>query len=518
MKYTPLQMTIRVLIILIINMLGTTAVQAQIVNFEETWKEFLKNEKVVNTSELPRPAENSADFPKYCLIYANTSFCANEVVEAEEYMEKIRNTGEKVYGAIPGFRKRFVDLELKMSAYYKTEELWNRFLMNHDVTFQELESAKDAIRVCEKTTLAKYTFMQTYSYYCLGDVAKAEDRFNNYVLQIVDRTSLKVSDVKGLDGELKVMRQLFKGIAELNVAWNKYMTTGKSDGFTTEIPTLACNNTPKMKAYLLEGASDICNKGEDMLDLIEELMEENPSTPDATFLKKFNEFKQEVDQNIDKELALERAWNEFLKTGDLKNKINYEADYCDKSYNIKAYVIKGSLDVCGWATPMLEKIASTRKAYNPTLDEVTEQKITALQAAIQGKKDDFDTLSSIWTQFVANNDTMTKEFELQAQYCDLIAQVRSWAVKGNFYYCDQGEHYLKLIDRFEREYSLTYDMELTCVIERLRIKVWECKRSELAMQAQFEANEKDDPNYFDKRFQQLIKEAKIGTRPKGCPQ
>ncbi len=512
MKQTIHQLLVSFLLISIC----TTNINAQGISFEETWKEFLANNKVTNTSELPHPGNSSIDYPKYCLIYANTSFCGNDVNKAEDFMSKIREFGEKRYSTIPGFRTRFLDLENKMTAYFKTEELWNRFLINHNVTLAELESAKDAVRVCEKGTLAKYTFMEAYVNYCNGKVNKAQDRFENYVLQIVDRTSLEASDVKGLEKEMRVMRKVFAGLKALKPAWRKYVATGVSPGFTIEIPELQCNLVPNMKVALLQGAADVCTIGEDKLEDIEDLIEDNNVPPGEEFNTQFKKYKKEVGAYTGNMAVLNTAWKEFVPNNYLEEPIDFTQEYCDKEAQIKLYIMKGMLDVCGWAKQMLKEIDGVRKEYNPSLDDITTGKITALADALQSKNDDFDTLGIIWTDFIAGEDTIVKEFELQAQYCNLIAQVRSWAVKGHFYYCDQGAHYLKLINRFEKEYNLTYDADMTCAIQRLRRKVWECKRYEISLQAQEKTSSDMTSSAYKKAYKKLLKKADIGKQPEWC--
>ena len=169
-----------------------TNASAQVINFEETWKAFLQNNKTSNISKLPQPPTNSIDFPKYCLMYANSNFCFNRVGNAERFMKKIVEFGEEKYKAIPGFTARYTDLKDKIQAYQDLDVIWKRFLDSYDVTLKDLEEVKAARTVCEKGTLAKYTQMETYIYYCQGDIEKAQDVFENYVLMIVDKTSFKI--------------------------------------------------------------------------------------------------------------------------------------------------------------------------------------------------------------------------------------------------------------------------------------------------------------------------------------
>jgi hypothetical protein len=80
------------------------AAQAQLVNMEETWQEFLSNKKASNISELVKPEkEQAANYVKYCLIYANTYFCGDNMRSADEMMKEIELMGNDVRDKIPGY-------------------------------------------------------------------------------------------------------------------------------------------------------------------------------------------------------------------------------------------------------------------------------------------------------------------------------------------------------------------------------------------------------------------------------
>jgi hypothetical protein len=124
---------------------------AQVVNFEETWLEFLKDNKISNVSKLPQPGkEETENFAKYCLMYANSRFCEGSFADAKGFMRKIEDVGETAYSVIPGFKERHDDLSQKMEAYLKADMLWKNFLLNKSVDEADLDAAEMAIRVCER--------------------------------------------------------------------------------------------------------------------------------------------------------------------------------------------------------------------------------------------------------------------------------------------------------------------------------------------------------------------------------
>lgn len=459
----------------------------QVINFEKTWDEFLKNDKVSNVSELSKPPKtNPTAYAQYCLMYANTRFCNSKVTAAEEFMQEIELLGEDNYGNIPGFRERYNDLKSKISASHKADELWSQFLQTRDVDLAELNKASDAVRVCEKGTLAKYTYMQSYGYYCSGNVAKAKDRFENYVLAIVDRTSLKISDVKGLSGEVENMRALFTAIGKLDVAWEKYLKTGKSDGFSTKIPVFECNKTPLIKAYILNGASDVCGQGEEMVQKIKALQAETHQQLDGELAAKVAWLEKEAGTYSGDMAALNTAWEEFIDYNWVDNPVDINKEFCDKEAQIRAYVMYGVVNDCHEGPNMVNKIAALQKAHNPTLEKITKDKIQYLKDKIQRNNDNIVSLAAIWKEFVANGDTMKREFELSAIYCDKISQVMSWTIKGHFDHCDQGEHYLGLIDKITKENDLRLSEEINCRIQRLRVKIWNCQIDALRRAVQLE--------------------------------
>jgi hypothetical protein len=193
---------------------------AQVVNFEDTWLEFLSDSKVSNVSKLPEPAKSETQsYLKYNLMYANSKFCEGKFADALTHMSRIKEIGADKFATIEGFEERHTMLSVKMDAFLAADKLWKRFLENKNVTLEDLAAADEAIRVCEKGTLAKFSFMQAYAHYCNGDIEKATDRFENYTLKIVDKTTLRIESVQGLKPEVEKMRQVLKAVKMLDVAW-----------------------------------------------------------------------------------------------------------------------------------------------------------------------------------------------------------------------------------------------------------------------------------------------------------
>jgi len=61
-------------------------------SFEETWKEFLDDDKISNISTLTRPNKvtDKADYAKYLLMNTNSRFCQSEVDRAEDLLKELQ--------------------------------------------------------------------------------------------------------------------------------------------------------------------------------------------------------------------------------------------------------------------------------------------------------------------------------------------------------------------------------------------------------------------------------------------
>jgi hypothetical protein len=461
---------------------------AQFVNFEETWKEFLADNKTIDFSELKKPAKDQIiDYAKYTLMYATKHFCAGDIRVAEKMIKEIHSFTEEGYSYINGYKPKFDDLTNKVEAYHEVDRLWRRFIKNRDISLKELE-IEYAAQVCDKGTLAKYFYMTSAAYYCEGNIAKSKDDFENRVIKLVDYTSLEVKDVPGLEVNVNVMRQIFPNLPKLGKAWKQFLDTGISTGFQPHLPVIDCYSIPSMKEYMLNAAADLCGKGEEMLNNIKELQKTNSHPLDAGLKAKVSWLEEEVGKQNADLAVLNNAWDEFLRTDKLAGGINFPFEYCRKDAQVKAYIMDGMLNYCEKGQARLDDIDALRKSDNPQLDGITISKIEELVGLLKKGEADLSKLDFLWKDFVANKDTITGSFELADFYCDKIAQVRSWTIKGHFNTCEQGQQYLDKINDYKRLYSLTLDEELACRIQRLGREIWWCRYMELVRQARRETH------------------------------
>ena len=201
---------------------------AQTVNFDETWKEFLDNNKISNMSALDKPSkfDDPLNYMRYLLMNTNNSFCQSEVEEAEKLMASIKEIDPRAHQAVPGFVKKMNDLDAKMKAYHSMDAIWKEFLQTRKVDLKALDAIKAAKTSCEKSTLAKYSYMTVFAHYCRGDIAKAKNILENRTLRLTEKTSLRVEDVEGLGEEVAKMKSLFSEYVQITIELEKISRNG----------------------------------------------------------------------------------------------------------------------------------------------------------------------------------------------------------------------------------------------------------------------------------------------------
>lgn len=492
----------------------STATFAQsTINFDETWKEFLENNKISNMSELVKPNKvyEQPKYAKYLLMNTNTSFCQSDVDDAVTLMAEVQAIDADVHKAIPGFVKKMEELDAKIKAYHSMDEIWKRFLETEEVTLEELDAVTAAKTSCEKKTLAKYSFMTAYAHFCEGNVPRAKDIFENRTLQLTEKTTLRVEQVEGLAKEVAHLKSMFQDMAKLDVAWKKYVDSGVSPGFDTELPLFPCNPIPNMKAFVLKGAMDVCNAAPAMLEKIEQLQAKSGVAPNAELTKKVKELEAAVARKNSDLAALNEAWEAFIPDNKVKHLDKYGYEYCSKEAVIRAYIMDGFAYTCDLAENMLDKIDSLQRQEPAPLEKITITKINELAALIDKYEANGVKIEKLWNKFVSQGDKLSADYESSELYCDNIHQVKDWTMRGLSVSCEEGQQYLEQIDAFQQTTEFKFTKDLECRVQKLRLKVWECRYQALQKLARVEA-----PNAYEKRLEELMKEYEMGARPEVC--
>ena len=487
---------------------------SQTVNFDETWKEFLLNNKISNMSELIQPdkVNDLPDYSKYLLMNTNSNFCQSEVEKAERLMAEIQEIDIKVQESIPGFVKKTLDLETKIKAYHSIDAIWKRFLKTEVVPLEELEAITATKTICEKKTLAKYSFMMAYYHFCRGDISRAKDIFENRTLRLTEKTTLRVEDIEGLVSKVAKMKKLFQDMAKLDIAWKAYVDTDVSSGFDIELPLFLCNPIPNMKVFVLKGAADICNAGPPMLKNIRDLQVKSGVVPDGKFGKKVEELEAAIKQNETALADLNREWEAFVpnnKVGLMK----YGYEFCSTEPVIRAYIMLGFAFPCNYAEEMIQKIDSIQMADGTQLEKITMIKINELATFYEQYLSNGEKIDRIWNKFVAQGDVLSEDYQSTDLYCDYVQLVKDWTMKGLSGTCEEGIPYLEQIEEVNRSFEWVFYEELDCRVKKLRYKVWNCRHEALQKLARLEA----EPDSYDKRLEELMEEYGMAKEPEVCP-
>lgn len=486
---------------------------SQTVNFDETWKEFLVNNKISDMSELTRPdkVHDQQDYAKYLLMNTNSGFCQSEMEEAETLMAEIQEMDPQVYKSIPGFVEKMVDLEKKIKAYHSMDAIWNQFLQTEEVALEELDAITAAKTSCEKRTLAKYSYMMAYYHFCSGNISRSKDIFENRTLRLTEKTSLRVEDVEGLVSKVAKMKTMFQDMSKLDIAWKSYVETGVSSGFDTEIPLFLCNPIPKMKEFVLKGVADLCHSGPVMFENIKQLQAKSGVIPDGEFGKKVKELEMAIKQNETSLAALNKEWEAFLPNNKV-GLMEYGFEFCDKEPLIRAYIMNGFAFPCNFAEESLQKIDSLLLADETPMEQITLIKYNELATFYEQHYSNGEIIERIWNNFIAQGDVLTEDYQSTTMYCDYVQLVKDWTMKGLSGTCEEGIPYLEKIEEIKESFEWVFYEELECRVKKLRFMVWDCRYQALQKLARIEA----EPDAYDKRLEELMKEYGMEERPEVC--
>jgi hypothetical protein len=498
---------------LIISLFFSTTVSSQTINFDETWKEFLENDKISNMSTLVRPdkAYKIADYAKYLLMNMNTDFCQSDMEEAERLMAELKTIDPQVPRSIPRFVEKMDNLEKKIKAYHSMDEVWKKFLKTKQVSLEELDAIKAAKTSCEKRTLAKYSYMTAYHHFCQGNIPRAKDIFQSRTLRLAEKTSLRVEDVEGLASEVSKMKTLFINMEDLETVWKGYVKTGVSPGYDKELPLFNCHPIPNMKVFVLRGAADVCNSGQTMLDNIKELEKETGVAPVGSVKTQMKKLMSDVKETDDNLANLNKAWKAFLPENKLIHR-DYGYEYCTPEPLVRAYVMDGFAFVCEMAEENLQNIEKLVKSENIELDKTTQEKINELSQLSEDYKTNERQMDEIWNEFIAQGDNLSYKFISSDIYCDNVHQVKDWVVSGHLGTCEERYAYLSKIEEFQETFEFQFLPELECRIQRLRVKLWDCRYEALQEMAGIEVSDVS----IEDRLAGLLEEYKMGDRPEEC--
>ena len=483
-------------------------------SFEQTWLEFLAEGQVSRISALTKPDKYSdtEDYAKYLLMNTNSRFCQSELARAGEFLAELRSLDSTVYEGVAGFAGRLKIVEDRFDAYDGVDAIWERFLVDRVVPLEELEAISAVKTTCEKGTLAKYSYMTAYAAYCAGDLEEARDILENRTLRLAEATSWRITDVKGLDAEVKAMKGVLDHLTALDEAWDAYRDTGVSPGYDTELPVVACYAVPNLKAALLRGLASPCTDGADALAAIRNMYDGERAALPGSVEDAIYELEETVAAQDQRLADLEAAWAAFLPDDEVDLSLSYSYDQCSGEAVVKAYLMDGYTFVCTFADDALARIDSLRENQALRLDRDTREKIKALRAAKQRYLRNGVTIDLIWDDFVANGDVLSDYYESTDEYCDNIQIIKDWTIRGLTGTCEESVLYLKEIEDFQARMDFKLFEDLECRVQQIRMKIWDCQYAVVEELAQLEAGQSS----FEQRLSELKEEYGIGERPEAC--
>ena len=483
-------------------------------SFDETWKEFLEERKVSNINGLGKPdkATDKPDYAKYLLMNANSRFCQSDEARAQELTTELTDMGPRVYEGIPGFAERLSYLQEGYRAYATVDSMWAIFLRTDDVPVPDLEAVTTVRRLCEKGTMAKYTFMLAHGYYCLGELPKAKNIFENRTLRLAEKTSLKISDIEGLPERVRTMKALFTGLESLDVAWDRYLASGESPGFDTELPLVPCNPAPNVKAAVLRGLADACGDAAPMYARIQELTGGDPESLEEEIAASVRELEGVVNAKSGDIKKLDAAWTAFLADDKVDPDLPYGYEYCEKEPLIRAYLLDGYTFVCDYAQHALKQIDSLQSRKPVRLSPEVRAKIEQLAERHEEYLANGTSIEEVWSFFVVNDDQLLTDYESTTRYCDHVHEIKDWTMRGLTGDCDQALEYLTLIEDFNAKFDFKFYPELECRIQKLRIRIYDCRYDVVRELAELEST----PETYESRLAELMEEYALGERPGVC--
>ncbi|MFK7796002.1 MAG: hypothetical protein AB8E82_01010 [Aureispira sp.] len=453
-------------------LLGTVTAHAQFVNMEETWQEFLANKKTSNISQLPKPEKSQpANYIKYCLIYANTYLCGDNIEEADNMINEIERMGKELQDRIPGFEERYLGLKENINAYKSLAPLWSKFKSDpKSVSREEVQKYSEASKICERGTLTKYFYMIAHDYLCEKDMYQARDIYDTKIKRLV-ATTFNPHDVEGLGEEVDKMAQYWTAMDEMEPAWEAFDATGISPGMNAEMPVYSCYILPNIKTYILKANYDICTQGEPLLDKIKVLRRQSREPLPSNIIGHIEDIERQVKAIRTDLVVLNTYWKKFLSAGTIPSDAAYQYEFkCDREAEVKAQLLDGLTRVCEKGAEALQNIANIRREHRPELSNETQKQLKALKKAVSASSGDVTVLQEAWEDFLPDSE-LSQDYALAFDYCEKIAQLQAHIIEGTTKACEKGEEQLEAIDDLMVEYEIEIDAATQEKLEGLQAKV-----------------------------------------------
>lgn len=439
---------------------GMDLMAQQLVNFEETWQEFLKKDKISNISKLVQPDRAQKEsYIKYALMYANTYFCADNIESADEMIKRIEKMGTEVQEKVDGFAERYQKVLTKINAYKDFVPLWKKFQSDPEsVSNDELALVNEAKSVCEKGTLCKYFLINAHNYFCDEQMTKARNLYDTRIKKLM-QTDFDYKVVEGLDRELEKMLEFWPLLDELDLAWQTYEITGVSPGFEKELPFYKCNVLPYYKICILNAKADFCANGEKVAKEIIRLKTVNQDPIPAEILDQLNWIEENYEKERKDLAVLNSYWRIFTPKDKLPEQASFKYHFnCDKEAEIRGYLMIGINDPCNKAKFAIDSIEMIKKVYQPALEPITNDKYKKLKSLLTEDESIAVEIDQAWNRFLKEEDfNAIPVLEKSLGYCNKLSEIKYYIMDGTINYCEKGQIRLdditRLLDEFKPELS-----------------------------------------------------------------
>jgi len=271
--------------------------------------------------------------------------------------------------------------------------------------------------------------------------------------------------------ELKGMVKKWSGdVAVLDEAWEDFVPDNKLSKevtFTFDY----CEPLAIIKAHIIDGTINVCDRGGSSLEAIENVMDENEVSLTPTMEEKLATLTSEANRIGKKHGTLQKAWDYLLETGEVSD--DYEYDYgfeCNRLLDVRAYLLDGYTNPCLSGNYGLGEVAKVRKKHNVTLGETELKMIKELKDRLANEGANVKKVTNAWEDFVPDND-LDKEIDFIFTYCDKIAECRAYIIDGTVNFCERGPKRLNDIYKLQEDYLLTLDRTMENKLEALHKRV-----------------------------------------------
>lgn len=275
--------------------------------------------------------------------------------------------------------------------------------------------------------------------------------------------------------ELKALVTVSSGdITVLKEAWEDFLPDNALSS-DYDLSFDYCDKLAEIQSFIIDGTVNVCEKGQQRLDDIENVLDENEVAIDAQTQEKLDALVAKSGKLEAKHEVLNKAWEYLLENDEVSDDYEYDYEFpCNREMDVKAYLLDGYTNPCLSGKYGLTEVEKVMSKYNPKLSEETLSQMKKLKSRLANEGGNVATLTNAWEDFVPDNK-LSGEINFIFSYCDKIAECRAYIMDGTINFCDRGEKRLRDITQLREDYLLTLDQIMEDKLEILYKMVEEGK-------------------------------------------